>query len=64
MMRLWNHEDGRCIMTSPKQTFLGKEVFRIVMLDDNFFAGLLLALSRDGCIMIVNALTMMLVAKY
>lgn len=62
-LRLWSKEDGRCIMTSPKELFHQMKIIRVFNLDDKIFSGLLLCLSDDGFLIVFNAFTMTLVKK-
>lgn len=62
-IKLWSKEDGRCIMTSPKDLFLQMKIIRVFNLDDKIFTGLLMCLSEDGFLMIFNAFTMTMLRK-
>lgn len=63
-IKLWSQSDGRCIMTSPKNLFLGKTLIRIVHAEEFNMFGYVVCISKDGWIFVVNVYTMNLHKKF
>jgi hypothetical protein len=48
-IRLWSTDDGRCVMSSPRGVSEGKQLVKVVNLDDRLFSGMVLCMTTDGC---------------
>ncbi len=65
MIRLWNTNDGRCIMNSPRNLFSEKRIpIRIISMNEHFsdsqFNGLIICVCENNELLIINVFSMII----